>query len=641
MSIPRTAWIAALWLLWFPAHGWQEESLSSVNKYIASGDWKAARVAVDPLRFRHSDLVVQSMAFSLSGLIFEEEGYLDSAQRNYEQGLLLAHRNGSPQALAAALNGVSSVYLTIGRYDSIPIWLAESRRLDDRPANQIRSYLIEARFRQTQNDYDGALESLQAALPLAENLRDERHIPILLSNIGGIYFSHNPDMKFAIEYYDKAIKACDSTHQTITLARTLGRMANAYMVLGDGVNAKRYLTRALQIVAKIDNLPVKAYVLSSQATWLHEEGRYEESLAYLEEPIRIKRVLGQRRQLQNDLLNVSETYIKLRKYAQADAALREAETIAKSLHDVVYLKYLYDRRAMLDSARGDFSSAYVNLRTAIAYKDSTFSAQHFRDVREVQEKYEAEQKEKLIAEKELELEQHRNRQVITVAAASVVVLAVLIILLWFRSRSKSRLQQLRLQTIVKTQEEVQQRIARDLHDGLVQVLGAAKLALQTITPSDDPKTIAQVRSASSIIDEAVDEARSISHQALPYSLLKEGLVSALDELFLRSLPSYTFRRPDSINISEEKAVHIFRIAQEVVNNIRKHSEANNVDVSILVEEGVFVLVFVDDGKGFDPESSHRGAGLSNMNTRAELMGGAIHLKSLPGKGTTTELVVPL
>lgn len=638
----RTIAIALTYLLLPPVLGWQLDDLSKVVNKIDLGDWKGARQEVNKVRFDGLDLEVQSLALALSGQIFEEEGYLDSAQRDYEQALATARKIRSPRALASALNGVSSVYLTIGRYDSIESWLATSRTLNPEPANKVRSLLIEARFRQTQNDYDGALQSLQAALPIAEKLKDQRHIPILLSNIGGIYFSHNPDMKFAIDYYQKAIVACDSAHQTITLARTLGRMANAYMVKGDGGQAERYLKRALTIVSKLDNLPVRAYVLSSQATWLHEEGRYEESVSFLEEPIRIKRTLGQRRQLQNDLLNIAETYTKLKKFEQADRALTEAQQIALSLHDVVYLKYLFDRRATLDSARGDYAAAYVHLRKAIAYKDSTFSAQHFRDVREIQEKYEAEQKEKLIAEKELELEQHRNRQVLMIAVVAVVALAAVSVLLWFRARSKSRLQQLRLQTIVKTQEEVQQRIARDLHDGLVQVLGAAKLSLQSIAPGSDTQSIqTHVRNASEIIDEAVDEARSISHQALPYSLLKEGLISALDELFLRGLSSYTFHRPEELKIEEEKAVHVYRIAQEVVNNIHKHADAQNIDVRLSVNDAQLILSFVDDGKGFDPSLLARGAGLSNMSTRAELIGGTIHVTSAPGKGTATELVVPL
>lgn len=333
----------------------------------------------------------------------------------------------------------------------------------------------------------------------------------------------------------------------------------------------------------------------------------------------------------------------IRKFDDAEKSLNEAFTISTSLKDDVYLKYYYERASMLDSLRGNYKGAYSNLKRAMAYKDSVFSKERLRDVREIQEKYEGEQKEKVIAEKELEIEHQKFSQAVIVGISIIAALIFIALLVYVRARNKQRVHHARLQAIVNTQEEVQQRIARDLHDGLVQILGAAKMSLQAVTPESD-KSILQkhIRNASEIMDEAVTEARSISHQVLPYSLLKDGLISALEDLFSRSLASYEFNREsENVSVSEQVAINIYRIAQELVNNVLKHAETAHVGVSLTSTNQQLNFIFSDNGKGYDTNKPTVGAGLTNIITRAELIGGTIIVTSIIGKGTRTELTVPL
>lgn len=568
------------------------------------------------------------------GKAFEESGYLQKALDEYTAA------KDTPKK-AAALNGMASILSAIGQYDSVSSYLAQSRALDPSPENLIVNYQVEANYWKAKNQYDQALESLQLALDKAEKLNDTKNLALIFSNMGSIYFSHQPDKTVARDYILRSNSLIDSAVSYNLLARNYGRLANVAMATDDGPSAKMYLDRAYKIVQLSDNLPVKAYVIGSMAILASGEDRMEESIKYLEESISIKRKLNQQRTLQNDLLNISEAYMQVKDFTKAEKSLKEVGDIARSLNDVVYLKYYYERASMLDSLKGNYKGAYSNYKLAMRYKDSTFSAQHFRDVREIQEKYEAGQKEKTIAEKELEIEHQKYRQVVIIGASTVGLLVFVVVLIVLRARSKKQQNDLRLHTIVKTQEEVQQRIARDLHDGLVQVLGAAKMSLQAISPETEKNVLQkQIRNASDIIDEAVTEARSISHEVLPYSLLKDGLISALEELFARSFASYDFDHTP-INVPEDDAINIYRIAQELVNNVKKHSEADRVNVSLKVIGQQIRFVFSDNGQGFDVNGISKGAGLSNMTTRAELMGGTISINSAAGKGTTTELIIPL
>jgi len=583
----------------------------------------------------------------LAGAIREEEGYLAIALEEYQKGQRLSQ---SAETKAAAFNGIASIEIMMGKYDSALNYLRQSRSLDSTSLNLTRNYQVEAKYWQTQNQYDQALSFLQLALDHAVKLNDTRNRAVILSSMGSIYFSHEPDMKVARDFFNKSNALCDSSVHANILARNYGRLANTYMVTGDGPTAKSYLDRAKKIVDISDNLPVRGYILSSIATMLNAEGKYEECIAFMQEPMRIKRELGQLRQLQNDLLNISETYMIVKKYDKAQKALDEGAAISRSLKDIVYLKYFYERASSLDSLQGDYKGAYSNLKLAMAYKDSTFSTQHLRDVREVQEKYEAGQKEKTIAEKELEIEHQKYRQALILGTSIIAVLVLIVILIVIRARNRQHLQkereqqhQLRLHTIVKTQEEVQQRIARDLHDGLVQVLGAAKMSLQSVSPESDKSTLQKhIRNASDIMDEAVTEARSISHQILPYSLLKDGLVSALEDLFARSLSSFKFDHTgQKIHLDEHISINIYRIAQELVNNVQKHAESAHIIASLKVTASQLRFTFEDSGSGYDTTRASNGAGLANIATRAGLMKGNIKVHSIIGKGTRTELTVPL
>jgi signal transduction histidine kinase len=91
------------------------------------------------------------------------------------------------------------------------------------------------------------------------------------------------------------------------------------------------------------------------------------------------------------------------------------------------------------------------------------------------------------------------------------------------------------------------------------------------------------------------------------------------------------------------ALNLFRVTQEALQNIAKHSGANNVFVSLAVAEGSIRLTIQDDGKGFDPDStkSKGGLGLISMTERARLIGGTLSITSKPGAGVSIELLVPL
>jgi two-component system NarL family sensor kinase len=623
-------------------------SNDSASYLIDRGDDEKALIILERIVGNATKINEEIMrSHVLSGTAREGMGFNKDALYHFKFAFAMAT---DKDLKSRSATGIANGLTNDGKYDSVEFFINESLHLDSTVENVIWNEVALGRLWHIQNIVEKSIHHWQRAIDLSRTIRNPKLLATSLAGMASASFSHDPGMQRVLKYLRESISLCDSTKDAALLARNCARVANAYMVLGKGKEAEQYLIRAKKISDLTKNLPAKSYVLSSYAIFKAEQGDVVGALEYSMEPLKVKRMLGQMKPLENDLLNVSEWYTVLGQYVKARAAMKEGIETSKKIGDVVYLQYFYDRLAKLDSITGNHTSAYSNLRVANFYKDSAESLKRFRAVEEVREKYEAEQKEKLIAEKEVEIERQKLVQVSTAAMASIVILLLVVLIIVFRSNHRKKLQaeyqqqsRLQLETIVQTQEEVQQSIARDLHDGLVQIIGAAKMSLESVGPQTEKSlALSRIADASRIIDEAVAEARNISHQMLPYSLLRGGLEAAIEELLAKSFPNYTFQKADaSPQLSEDVIINVYRIVQELVNNVIKHSDADHVTLAMTTSRTSMTLKFEDNGKGFDKTLIKNGVGLTNIRTRCELIYGTIGLDSTVGKGTSFTLTIPL
>lgn len=220
-------------------------------------------------------------------------------------------------------------------------------------------------------------------------------------------------------------------------------------------------------------------------------------------------------------------------------------------------------------------------------------------------------------------------------------------------RNEREKRELAVQAALEMQETERQRIARDLHDGVGQMLAAARINLGRLRgiisrhESDgptDPDLHNSLEQSINILGRASDDVRSISH-ALGTSTLQElGLAAALGEL-LASMESEDRTRFEFVAVGmddrlpEPIETGLFRVAQELITNVMRHAEATEATVQIVREGEEIRLSVEDNGTGFDPASVHNGMGHRNIATRVAAMGGALHYDSTPGHGTTVTVVV--
>ena len=208
---------------------------------------------------------------------------------------------------------------------------------------------------------------------------------------------------------------------------------------------------------------------------------------------------------------------------------------------------------------------------------------------------------------------------------------------------------LRLQSVIDGQEMERQRLSRELHDGLGQLLIAIKLRLEGLIFTDRSKLIYTIEGIKKLFDSTIDEVKRISYDLMPAVLFEFGLVKAIrnlcDDIETRSrIKTNLIFECDSDKLDKLQKTYLFRIIQEAMNNIVKHAEASRVDISLSLIDNTIHLFIADNGKGFNLEErihSLNTNGIYNMRERVNLLNGSFEINSIIKNGTTIKAVIPL
>lgn len=206
------------------------------------------------------------------------------------------------------------------------------------------------------------------------------------------------------------------------------------------------------------------------------------------------------------------------------------------------------------------------------------------------------------------------------------------------------------QVVIEAQERERERIAQEVHDSIAQTLASALRylqALEGLSQEDWGQARPLLIRTGTLMRQAIREVRSFLHTLQPATLSYLGLAAALRQEMCQ-LEADTGWQVEFVchcgRLSKDAELALYRIAREAVTNARKHSGTHRLRVS-LVQKGNSVELEVQDwGKGFDigdrPPSETSGWGLTNMQRRAEVLGGTFYLHSQEGAGTVIRVEVP-
>jgi two-component system NarL family sensor kinase len=519
------------------------------------------------------------------------------------KGVALQRKGESDLALEAYLK----VYQIFSRYK-------EKNKLS-RVLNNI------AIIYRNQDKYDKALEAYEESLKLKKEINDSTGIAVTSMNIG-IFYSYIDEMETALTYLHEAQSLYEELGATASIAECNGALGAIYYNLGCPQEAKEPLMKA------------NAYYKQHPFPWSQSAVSFSLGSIALNE----------------------EDYLGAEKYfTESIAYSKEANRWGDRLE--IYLKYSQAKYAL-----GKNKEAYEALKIAYELQDSIKEERRLALTEESQAKFEVLQKEKALAINKLALEKSNLQRNSLIGGMILLLMLGIGLLLFFRqririARQKAALQQQRIQqleqekqlaalnALVEGEEKERLRIATDLHDGMGGLLTAVKSHFtQLFNP---PVKEGLFDKTSSLIDEACAEVRRIAHNMAPRALAISGLTGALEDLCVLLRQQGLDCELEILGLEEEKlqeqSVSIYRIIQELSNNVLKHASARHLLIQLFQKNNNLSILVEDDGKGFEYKeaSTMNGLGLSSITSRVKILKGDIDWDSVIGEGTTVNISIPV
>ncbi|WP_332368812.1 sensor histidine kinase [Spirosoma telluris] len=227
---------------------------------------------------------------------------------------------------------------------------------------------------------------------------------------------------------------------------------------------------------------------------------------------------------------------------------------------------------------------------------------------------------------------------------------------WVRQRENAIRQQEvdRLRLSYDIQEQVKKDIARDLHDEIGTRLATIKLYTTQLTQlaGENPKILVLKSTIFQLINDTISDVRNLLRKLNPQTLERHGYVAAVDELFSRISASGVINAQfllsetteDSDRLPANTEVMLYRITQELVSNSLKHANANRIDLHMLHQSDRIILLYQDNGLGFNYEQAQKkasGLGIGNIESRVALLGGRISWQSKPTHGVLATIEIPI
>ena len=205
-----------------------------------------------------------------------------------------------------------------------------------------------------------------------------------------------------------------------------------------------------------------------------------------------------------------------------------------------------------------------------------------------------------------------------------------------------------LKTKLEIQEQTLRHISYELHDNFGQIASLIKINLNTLPLDDKYKLPDKIENIKDLVRQLITDLKSLSVSLNTDRITNVGLETSLENEVerLRRLGPFTIslvKDGDFSMLNSSTSIVIFRMVQEILNNVLKHSSASEVKISLVSNEGVLTLAVQDDGIGFntDEKISGTGEGLTNLHNRAKFIKAHISIQSSLGKGTIIIIELPL
>lgn len=513
-------------------------------------------------------------------------------------------------------------------------------------------HLVKGVVKRRQSDYEAAYQAILGADSIANAAKDDTLRYSTLTQLGIISVTMK-DLDRAMAYHKNAIEMARRMNNPRKMAKSCGNIGIIYREKNQFKEGIQYNQEALKYANESGDSSSIAYALAELGTMYDRSGDYEKATPLLMQALHIRERLNEQNELAYTYFYIGNNMRRKGLNAQSSEWIRKGYDQAVKINNVKQIIDAYHTLFLNFEEIKRYDSANFYLRKFVDIRDSLSGKEVKEKIEELNIRYETQKKDLKIKEAQL-------KNVYLMAGLGILLLSLGLLYVAYHRRKlrfKNQLQESMIleqnkatKAIIEAEENERQRIAADLHDGVGQTITAAKMNLEALTDKlkfADSQDQQIYENALSLVSNSAGEVRSISHQMMPNALLKNGLGQAvrnfLDSLHHPKLKVQLFTDGLQQAIDSNVEIFLYRIIQECVNNVLKHAQASELNISILVNASEVDVTIEDNGVGFDATklSDKAGIGISNMQKRIQFLKGDIHWDSQVGKGTTVVLNVPL
>jgi two-component system NarL family sensor kinase len=565
----------------------------------------------------------KAKALNRLGIIDDVTGKYDSSIYYYLQAAVYFVKANNIRGKASSLNNIGKVYSTLGNYN-----------------------------RAIANHFE--------ALKIFESINDELSVASALNNIGNVYADLGK-YTLAFRYYFRASEINKRLNDSDALASNYTNIASSLRESNKLDSSIIYMNKSIAIQTVTNNQYGLGILYSLLGNTYMDKKDYRQALYFSLKSLQMRNALNDEAGKASVLVNIADEYSGLKNPAMAEKYAMEAHLLALRLNSYRMLRktsmllfYLYNRA-------GKYNKAVQYVDMAMLARDSALNEESSKHVAELETKYETakqafelEKTSLALDNATLEIGQKRS----TIIALIVAFLFIVMLGMWLYNRNRHKQQramdaqllsqqELRNKAIIEAEEKERVRIARELHDGIGQQLSAAKMNLSAFESRMPAEERDGFHYLIQLVDDAVKEVRTISHNMIPNALLRSGLASAVRD-FVTKLSLTGSLKIDleilGINgrLDTSTETVLYRVIQECMSNIVKHAEASHVNIQLIKHPDHLNLLIQDNGKGFDTSNidGYEGIGLKNIVSRVKYLDGNVDFDSMPGGGTTMSVDVP-
>lgn len=472
--------------------------------------------------------------------------------------------------------------------------------------------------------------------------------------LGGIFlFQRN--YKKALPYLEKTCDLAFANGDSTVFAGTKENIGIIYKNWKKYDKALECYDEALKIKLRIGNKEAIAKSYNNYGLLYKNKKQYDKALLWYFKSLKLKKESGVPKYIASTLNNISIAYNLSGEYNKAIEFGKESLKYTKGSKLNREKMYAYESLQYAYSHLKDYKNAFKNLELYSETYLKEYNEKSNKRVLDISEKYQSEKKAQQIKllEKDKALQQAEIKQKNTTIYASLGgVVALVLLFVVYRHRQIAKLElahkkeQLAqeeynnlfnshklksIQATIAGQEEERFRISKELHDGVCSELTGVRMQLEAGL-IDSNKAVTE-------LNKIYENTRQLSHDLIPPEFSDSSFYDMLESLLKSSLGAQKANlsyNVDDVNLSDEVQFNIYRIIQEAVANINKHSKSDNVEVLFKNEYNKLYVSVYDDGVGFN--TANIGNGIKNIQSRVDALGGKLLIDS-GNSGTKLEIEV--